>query len=59
MPQDPRTLIAQRLRNEMTAAERRLWSHLRDSQLGVRFRRQEPIGDDATGRELSSTLSWP
>ena len=44
MPQDPRTFVAQDLRHSMTDAERRLWSRLRDSQLGVRFRRQEPIG---------------
>ena len=29
----------------MTDAERILWSRLRASQFGVRFRRQEPIGD--------------
>ncbi len=28
----------------MTDAERRLWSSLRHQQLGVRFRRQAPIG---------------
>jgi very-short-patch-repair endonuclease len=28
----------------MTDAERLLWEHLRDRQLGVRFRRQHPIG---------------
>ncbi|MBI3005034.1 MAG: endonuclease domain-containing protein [Ignavibacteriales bacterium] len=27
----------------MTNAERKLWSHLRDNQLGVKFRRQFPI----------------
>lgn len=32
------------LRNDMTKAERRLWSILRMKQLGVKFRRQEPIG---------------
>ena len=31
---------ARRLRREMTDAERRLWSRLRDDQLGLRFRRQ-------------------
>jgi very-short-patch-repair endonuclease len=36
---------AQRLRNEMTDAERRLWSVLRNRQLnGAKFRRQQPIG---------------
>ncbi len=40
------TSVARKLRNEMTDAERRLWSHLRASQLkGVRFTRQLPIGD--------------
>ncbi len=45
MPQDPRTFVAQDLRHNLTDAERRLWARLRDSQIGVRFRRQEPIGD--------------
>jgi very-short-patch-repair endonuclease len=35
---------ARDLRKNMTDAERRLWSHLRNEQLGVRFRRQAPIG---------------
>ncbi|MFL6737575.1 MAG: endonuclease domain-containing protein, partial [Sphingomicrobium sp.] len=36
---------AKRLRHEMTNAERRLWSVLRNSQLdGAKFRRQQPIG---------------
>ncbi len=36
---------AQHLRREMTDAERRLWSALRNRQLGgVKFRRQQPIG---------------
>ena len=32
------------LRNGMTDAERRLWSKLRAEQLGVKFRRQHPLG---------------
>ena len=32
------------LRREMTDSERRLWSRLRLEQLGVKFRRQHPIG---------------
>ena len=28
----------------MTESERRLWSHLRGGQLGVKFRRQHPLG---------------
>ena len=40
------TSVARKLRNTMTDAERRLWSHLRASQLdGAKFTRQLPIGD--------------
>ena len=40
------TNVARKLRNDMTDAERRLWSHLRASQLdGAKFTRQLPIGD--------------
>jgi very-short-patch-repair endonuclease len=36
---------AQRLRHELTDAERNLWSVLRNRQLnGAKFRRQQPIG---------------
>src|SRR5437899_1689174 len=36
---------AQRLRREMTDAERKLWSALRSRQMeGAKFRRQQPIG---------------
>ena len=46
--QDQATSTAQRnariLRREMTDAERKLWSHLRGEQLGVKFRRQHPLG---------------
>lgn len=35
---------AKTLRTGMTDAERRLWSRLRGEQLGVKFRRQHPIG---------------
>ena len=35
---------AKTLRNGMTDAERRLWSRLRHEQLGVKFRRQHPVG---------------
>lgn len=38
------TALPRRLRRESTPAERRLWGHLRDRRLGVRFRRQHPIG---------------
>ncbi|HEY4068707.1 MAG TPA: endonuclease domain-containing protein [Burkholderiaceae bacterium] len=35
---------AKSLRTGMTDAERRLWSRLRLEQLGVKFRRQHPLG---------------
>ena len=35
---------AQTLRRDMTDSERRLWSRLRGEQLGVKFRRQHPLG---------------
>ncbi len=34
---------ARQLRKEMTDAERKLWSRLRNNQLGVKFRRQVPF----------------
>ncbi|HEY1721633.1 MAG TPA: endonuclease domain-containing protein [Magnetospirillaceae bacterium] len=38
--------VARRLRSNLTQAERRLWSRIRDKQLGgFRFRRQHPLGD--------------
>jgi len=36
--------VARTLRRGMTDAEKKLWSFLRDNQLGVKFRRQFPIG---------------
>ena len=36
---------AQRLRREATDAERKMWSHLRNHAMGVKFRRQHPIGN--------------
>ena len=46
--QNQATLNARRnapaLRNSMNDAERRLWSRLRSEQLGVKFRRQHPLG---------------
>ena len=43
---DKPTLVkAKRLRRDLTLAERKLWSMLRNSQLdGTKFRRQQPIG---------------
>ena len=38
------TRFARSNRRDSTIAERRLWAELRGSQLGVRFRRQDPIG---------------
>jgi very-short-patch-repair endonuclease len=35
---------ARTLRRAMTDAERRLWARIRDEQLGVKFRRQHPLG---------------
>jgi len=32
------------LRNNMTPAEMVLWDHLKGNQLGVKFRRQHPLG---------------
>ena len=39
-----RTIVARRLRRDMTEAERRLWRELRELGLLNRFRRQHPIG---------------
>ena len=39
-----KTFIARKLRNNLTEAEKRLWYFLRKNNLGVRFRRQQPIG---------------
>jgi very-short-patch-repair endonuclease len=36
--------VARMLRRNMTDGERRLWSLLRRNQLGVKFRRQVPMG---------------
>ncbi len=35
---------AEALRYRMTAAETLLWEHLKNNQLGIKFRRQHPIG---------------
>ena len=37
---------AVKLRKELTPAERKLWSHLRNDQMGVKFRRQHAIGNN-------------
>jgi very-short-patch-repair endonuclease len=36
--------VARKLRKTMTPEERTLWHHLRRENLGVKFRRQEPVG---------------
>ena len=36
---------ARALRHGMTESERKLWSGLRSEQLGVKFRRQHPLGN--------------
>jgi len=45
-PKPPNTPLqkARELRRNMTESERKLWHSLRDNQLGVRFRRQVPVG---------------
>jgi very-short-patch-repair endonuclease len=35
---------ARELRHAMTPAEKKLWQHIRDNQLGVQFRRQHAVG---------------
>ncbi|MBI4786230.1 MAG: DUF559 domain-containing protein [Chloroflexi bacterium] len=35
---------ARELRRAMTPAERKLWQHIRDGQLGVQFRHQHAVG---------------
>lgn len=39
-----KTEIARKLRNNPTDAERKLWYYLKNSNLGQKFRRQQPIG---------------
>ena len=39
-----KTIVARRLRQDLTEAEKRLWWELRELQLPNRFRRQRPIG---------------
>ena len=42
--ENPATQRAQQLRANMTGVETRMWWRLRARQLGVKFRRQHPIG---------------
>lgn len=37
-------LRARELRRAMTPAEKKLWQHIRDNQLGVQFRKQHAVG---------------
>ncbi len=39
-----RVQTARRLRADSTGPEKKLWSRLRNNQLGYRFRRQQPVG---------------
>lgn len=41
-----KTSKARTLRRDPTQAEKKLWEKIRKEQLGVRFRRQVPIGPD-------------
>ena len=42
---NPKTMnMAGKLRKESTPAERKLWSRIRNDQLGVTFRRQHAVG---------------
>jgi very-short-patch-repair endonuclease len=36
--------LVKKLRRNMTKAEKRIWYKMRNKQLGVKFRRQQPIG---------------
>src|SRR6185369_8323743 len=50
MPRPPRSNPKTRtraieLRKELTPAERKLWSRIRNDQLGVNFRRQHAVGN--------------
>ena len=50
MPRTPRSTLktkhqAIQLRKESTPAERKLWSHIRNDQLGINFRRQHALGN--------------
>ena len=35
--------LAKELRNNPTLAEQKLWNHLKNNQLGIKFRRQHPV----------------
>ena len=47
LPKYPKGAIqrARNLRNNMTETEWKLWGHIRQKQLNVRFKRQVPIGE--------------
>lgn len=38
-------ILARNLRKNQTIQERKLWNLIRNNQLGVKFKRQHPIGD--------------
>ena len=39
-----KTIRAKQLRKNMSSTERKFWYHINNNQLGVKFRRQYPIG---------------
>jgi very-short-patch-repair endonuclease len=43
--QKQQTQLAKCLRHNETDSERNLWARLRNTSIGVKFRRQQPIGD--------------
>jgi very-short-patch-repair endonuclease len=45
MEKETETGFARKLRRQQTDAEKNLWSRLRNQQLGIKFRRQEIIGN--------------
>lgn len=41
----PKKAFSRYLRKNMTEAEKKLWSKIRNKNLGMKFRRQQPIGN--------------
>lgn len=42
---NPKNILARNLRKNQTPQEQKLWRFIRNNQLGVKFKRQYPIGD--------------
>ncbi len=40
-----KNILARNLRKNQTPQEQKLWHYIRNNQLGVKFKRQHPIGD--------------